>query len=554
MAYIINVNRKTNSYTLRRTVRNITVNRVGKPGKTGKAATIQVGSTTTLPAGSTATVENTGTDSDAEFNFGIPQGAKGDPGDPATNLVTSVNGRDGAVTGLAEKAELDMVEEELYQDLTQGDAATLAAANQYTDEQFNVLTYVESVQAGTNVTVDNTDPKNPVVSATGTTSISFDNVTDKPLAPAFTGLLVNNASDEEFPTDQAEYSIQPDPLTFPFRDEQGNIKAAGAIENDDVVIKIQQDMLEEELFTDIQNGDAATLSSANTYTDTTAAGLQTQIDSKASNADLTAGLALKANFPLVNSSLPVRTAAGGQSSLPFSVNVVSGDIVRRDSGGQINGATPTLSGHVANKGYVDTSLGNYVLKSGDTSTGAQTVPQLNFTGGPRLLTGVGFPNGVVSAPVGSTYTDTAATNGAIEWKKATGTGNTGWVVSVGDTGWRDVTSLFSSDLTVVNPNDYGVRMRRFNNETHISIKAQLVNSTWSSSISLPFGMRVTGGGIPVVVTEFLGVQVAARISAQASSALTTTVNTGTSIGTRIFGSIVMPTAETWPTSLPGTAV
>lgn len=47
----------------------------------GAAATISVGTTTTLPAGSTATVENIGTSSEAVFNFGIPKGGKGDTGD-----------------------------------------------------------------------------------------------------------------------------------------------------------------------------------------------------------------------------------------------------------------------------------------------------------------------------------------------------------------------------------------------------------------------------------------------------------------------------------------
>ena len=43
--------------------------------------TITVGSTSTLPAGSSATVTNSGTSTDPVFNFGIPQGEKGDPGD-----------------------------------------------------------------------------------------------------------------------------------------------------------------------------------------------------------------------------------------------------------------------------------------------------------------------------------------------------------------------------------------------------------------------------------------------------------------------------------------
>ena len=46
----------------------------GAKGDTGNAATIAVGTTTTLPAGSAATVTNSGTSSAAVFDFGIPKG------------------------------------------------------------------------------------------------------------------------------------------------------------------------------------------------------------------------------------------------------------------------------------------------------------------------------------------------------------------------------------------------------------------------------------------------------------------------------------------------
>lgn len=49
----------------------------GPKGDPGDAATIQVGSVTTLPAGSDATVENVGTENAAVLNFGIPQGPAG---------------------------------------------------------------------------------------------------------------------------------------------------------------------------------------------------------------------------------------------------------------------------------------------------------------------------------------------------------------------------------------------------------------------------------------------------------------------------------------------
>lgn len=53
----------------------------GDKGDTGAAATITVGATTTGPAGSNASVVNSGTSSAAILDFTIPQGAKGDKGD-----------------------------------------------------------------------------------------------------------------------------------------------------------------------------------------------------------------------------------------------------------------------------------------------------------------------------------------------------------------------------------------------------------------------------------------------------------------------------------------
>lgn len=49
----------------------------GTPGASGAAATIAVGTVTTLAAGSSVTVVNSGTSAAATFDFGIPRGADG---------------------------------------------------------------------------------------------------------------------------------------------------------------------------------------------------------------------------------------------------------------------------------------------------------------------------------------------------------------------------------------------------------------------------------------------------------------------------------------------
>lgn len=69
----------------------------GIPGNDGAAATVSVGTVTTLSPGSSATVENVGTSSDAVFDFGIPRGADGNGGG-GTAGVSSWNGQTGDVT------------------------------------------------------------------------------------------------------------------------------------------------------------------------------------------------------------------------------------------------------------------------------------------------------------------------------------------------------------------------------------------------------------------------------------------------------------------------
>jgi len=57
------------------------------------------------------------------------------------------------------------------------------------------------------------------------------------------------------------------------------------------------------------------------------------------------------------------------------------------------------------------------------------------------LTGTGMPNGKVNGTLGQTYVDTAKTNGALKWIKRTPSGNQGWAVLDGDTGWKNINIL-----------------------------------------------------------------------------------------------------------------
>lgn len=57
------------------------------------------------------------------------------------------------------------------------------------------------------------------------------------------------------------------------------------------------------------------------------------------------------------------------------------------------------------------------------------------------LIGEGMPNGRVDGTIGQTYVDTKKTNGALKWIKRTASGNQGWFVLDGDTGWKKLNVL-----------------------------------------------------------------------------------------------------------------
>lgn len=92
--------------------------------------------------------------------------------------------------------------------------------------------------------------------------------------------------------------------------------------------------------------------------------------------------------------------------------------------------------------------GSIILPSAPANTGGQ-VNQYE-------IHGTGMPNGKVTAPVGTTYVDTAVTNRALKWIKLSGTDNQGWEVLTGDTGWRKLPALSTLGASAVH-------VRRVNN-------------------------------------------------------------------------------------------
>ena len=159
--------------------------------------------------------------------------------------------------------------------------------------------------------------------------------------------------------------------------------------------------------------------------------------------------------------------------------------------------------------------------------------------------GAGSPEGKVAAPVGSTYTDTAATNGAIRWIKTSPTGSTGWRVEYGDTGWRNVSSNLESGVSG------NIFVARVGQTIHMMLhNVSTANAGHISLISLPTGFRpfnmsganwrnttlTTDNGDTVCVTSY-------------HNGFMRVLNMPT--GKVFGGSISMVAESAWPTTLPG---
>lgn len=286
-------------------------------------------------------------------------------------------------------------------------------------------------------------------------------------------------------------------------------------------------------------------------------------------------------------------------------------VVRRTGVGEIVTATPTATTHATTKSYVDTADALKVNKAGDTMTGnlniAYTpVPGASVSavisnglaggrsyelfsafdgafgiwdrtasanrfrilagaapfalGADRLIiggvtnatgigyiTGAGFPNGVISAPVGSTYTDTTALNGAIEWKKASGVSNTGWVVSFGDTQERNITpgtlpsGIVSSSLRIQR---YGDTVHLWATNTEFSVATEIIYLA-----EIPAGFKPRLSSTPNQNPFAPGVSSGGGMAVSRNS--TNGLRVQSTIGQfRTFYTSYL-TSDAWPTTLPG---
>ena len=185
-----------------------------------------------------------------------------------------------------------------------------------------------------------------------------------------------------------------------------------------------------------------------------------------------------------------------------------------------------------------------------------------WAGVPNELRGTGSPEGVVTAPVGTYYTDTALTNGAMRWAKKSGSGNTGWVCGEGDTGWRDISSILSAGW--VKTTTYGrAAIRRIGSTVFADFRITTSTAGLTAVLVLPTGFKretngaalVQPGEIPRYIAAYDSSSIAVLFASGmyfggAGSSIrcdsTTTAYTWIWSGT-------WSTTERWPTTLPGVA-
>ena len=172
----------------------------------------------------------------------------------------------------------------------------------------------------------------------------------------------------------------------------------------------------------------------------------------------------------------------------------------------------------------------------DTITAA-----LQLIGG-RELYGTGSPEGVLTAPVGTYYTDTVGTVGAWRWQKKTGAGNTGWKVIHGDTGLRNVTALLKNGWTGQ------AYLRRVNDM--VDIRLDSLNASAASSgipLTLPSGFSLTNGLV------HRSIFYTTAMTLRRAFTFNDVTIVGYAAGDVLVGTLAGITGDAWPTTLPGAA-
>ena len=167
-------------------------------------------------------------------------------------------------------------------------------------------------------------------------------------------------------------------------------------------------------------------------------------------------------------------------------------------------------------------------------------------GRPDAPTTTGMTSGALAAlPVGCEYRSTdGASVGAWVWMKRP----TGWVVTEGDTGWRDVTTLGSAAFWDLGNANHIVQVRA--TPGGIGVNLQLVPVGSERIRPIPLGLGSFSGELDPIGN--LGGSAWSRLIGH-TSGLATVSQGGSGDLRRALRAIPLPNGFTWPTALPGTS-
>ena len=239
--------------------------------------------------------------------------------------------------------------------------------------------------------------------------------------------------------------------------------------------------------------------------------------------------------------LPVPGVAGGSVLVPDSWSALVADAVAAVSDYLTTAAAPELIRDTMGTALV--AGANITITPNDPG---DTITIAASGGGGGGVTGTGFPEGVVTAPPGTQYIDTAGTNGAWVWTKTSGVGNTGWTVTVGDTGWRSDPSVGVGFQATP-----GVWYRRTNSAVQLRARGTLKGGGYNFLlISFPVGFRPTAWNPPQIQVVQSNVSWGWYIL---SADFTVRAVSASAAGQTWDIILNETTSDPWPTSLPGTA-
>ena len=445
--------------------------------------------------------------------FGI-KGDKGDAGDPATNLVTSVAGKTGAVT--LDKTDVGLSNVDNTSDANKPISIATQAALDTKASTTALTAHTSSTANPHNVTKEQ-------VGLGATDNVQFKQITSGTTTDVLgtaISVLRNNVAVGRIDNNASGLRVQAQSGTLQLRgtgntglaiDASGNTVGAGTIT-------------------------ATNLSGTNTGDQPL--GSRT-ITGTANQITVTNGDGVSGNPTL---SLP------NAITLPGTLTITGHTSPQADS-------TYTLG--TSSLYWKETYTDKLFLNSTATLDGS-TAGEIKGTGiftADNIKRGTGSPEGVVTAPVGTYYTDTAITNGAMRWAKKAGTGNTGWQVVDGDTGRRDVASLLNPTHWTATPNILCVR--RVGNlvtceASPSSPGAVVVSGSTTSLFDMPLGFRPKTTSMAAArnaSSGFVGTFEATNYG---------TYETRIRVGTAVPGqgwqfTLVYFTNDPWPTTLPGTA-